>query len=528
MNLPGGWEGRSRNALTGAGAMACALLVVYVGGLLGAVPYPPAAVSSLIIRATPGDVATRAIEQLGHAAQRALNLGVHVGVLLLGSLLVVWIRGVTDSRRRARRALVAGAGLLVGAAGVSVTAPEGLSVVSLAILVAAAVTFAALGAGGPLLAAVDPPAQPHGEDGSAAGGQQTDPGRTSRRRFLAGTAAVAGGAALGGGAIWKLLGGPSRGAPVRIVPADRPFERPAPDPGFPSVPGLSQEVTPVAEFYNVDIDIVKPRVDHSTWQLEVRGLVDRPYRLTYETLQHNFEVVEMAHTLTCVSNEVGGDLISTTIWRGVRLRDVLQRAGLRAGVDDVVFRAVESYSDSIPLAKALEDRTLVVFGMDGAALPREHGFPARIIVPGIYGMKNVKWVTSIEAVSRDYQGYWQERGWSDVARVKTESRIDVPGDGSTVVEGTRVAGVAWAGDRGVRAVEISEDGGATWRPATLERELSPVAWRRWVASLSPGTGHRRVVVRATDGEGNVQTADQARPHPDGASGYHEVAFDVRA
>src|SRR5205823_13901079 len=183
-------------------------------------------------------------------------------------------------------------------------------------------------------------------------------------------------------------------------------------------------------------------VDHTGWQLAMGGLVDRPYRLTYETLQRSFEVVEMAHTLTCVSNEVGGGLISTAIWRGVRLKDVLERAGLRTGVEDVVFRAADNYSDSIPLAKALEDRTLVVFGMDGAALPREHGFPARIIVPGIYGMKNVKWVTSIEAVARDYQGYWQERGWSDLARVKTESRIDVPADGSVVARGTKVAGIA--------------------------------------------------------------------------------------
>lgn len=521
---------RSRNAWAGAGAMACALLVAYVGGLLGAVAYPPAAVSSLIIRATPGDVATRAIEQLGHAAQRTLNLGVHLGVLAVGALVGIWVRGAADSRGRARRALAAGAGMLAAAVGVSLTAPEGLTTVSAAILTAAALAFAALAAGGPLLAAVDPSPAAGVHDAGEAGeaGGRTEAGRTSRRRFLAGVVAAIGGAILGGGAIWRLFGGPAQRGAVRIVPADRPFERPPPDPNFASVPGLSREITPVAEFYNVDIDIVKPRVDHTTWRLEVGGLVDRPYRLTYEALQHDFEVVEMAHTLTCVSNEVGGNLISTTIWRGIRLKDVLERAGLRGGVDDVVFRAVEHYSDSIPLAKALDERTLVVFGMDGAALRREHGFPARIVVPGIYGMKNVKWVESIEAVSRDYQGYWQERGWSDVARVKTESRIDVPADGSTVAEGTKVAGVAWAGDRGVSAVEVSEDGGTTWRPATLERELSPVAWRRWVASVSPGRGPRRITVRATDGEGNVQTAEQTRPHPDGASGYHKVSFDVGA
>jgi DMSO/TMAO reductase YedYZ molybdopterin-dependent catalytic subunit len=421
--------------------------------------------------------------------------------------------------------------MLAAALAVSLTAPEGLTTVSAAILTGAALTFAALAAGGPLLAAVDPPPADEAyelddREGLEAG--RTAAGGTSRRRFLAGVVAAIGGAFLAGGAIWRLFGGPVRRGTVRIAPADRPFERPPPDPAFASVPGLSPEITPKTGFYNVDIDIVKPRVDHVTWRLEIGGLVQRPYGLTFETLQRDFEVVEMAHTLTCVSNEVGDSLISTTIWRGVRLKDVLERAGVRSGVHDVVFRAVENYSDSIPLAKALDERTLVVFGMDGAALPREHGFPARIIVPGIYGMKNVKWIESIEAVSRDYQGYWQERGWSDVATVKTESRIDVPEDGSTVVQGTKIAGVAWAGDRGVRAVEISEDGGTTWRLATLERELSPVAWRRWVATLSLGTGPRRVAVRATDGEGNVQTAERTRPHPDGASGYHEISFDVTA
>src|SRR5207237_6621435 len=212
-------------------------------------------------------------------------------------------------------------------------------------------------------------------------------------------------------------------------------------------------------------------------------------------------------------NEVGGNLISTAVWRGVRLKDVLARAGLKPGVAELVFKSTEGYSDSIPLAKAGEDTTLVVFGMNGVALPQEHGFPARIIVPGIYGMKNVKWLTSVTAIDHHYRGYWEIRGWDDVARVKTESRIDVPASADSVHLPAKLAGVAWAGDRGIAKVEVSDDGGTTWRPAVLKRELSPVAWRLWAADISPGTGPSRVLDRATDGTAQVQTAAPHEPQP---------------
>jgi DMSO/TMAO reductase YedYZ molybdopterin-dependent catalytic subunit len=500
--------------------MAAGLLVVFVGGVLGAVPYPPATISSLVVRATPGGLATRAIETLGHLAQRGLAVGVHAAVLLAGAAVGVWVRRGAGARSRARRALAAGSLLFAVAALLSLAAPEGLSALSVAVLAAGAVTFAGVVAGGSLLAAADAPPGAGPPPDEAVGPR-------SRRRFLAGAAAAVGGLLVGGAAVWRLVGGTLAAVPGRIARAVRPFTKPAPDPAFPDVAGHTPELTPTEDFYNVDINFVKPRVDHTSWTLSVGGAVDRPYELTWDTLQSDFEVVELAHTLTCISNEVGGDLISTTVWRGVRLRDVLERAGLQAQTADIVFTGAENYTDSIPLAKALEDRTLVVFGMDGAPLPRDHGFPARIIVPGIYGMKNVKWVQSIEAVPEDYQGYWMQRGWSDVAVVKTQSRIDVPAGGSTVAEGSKAAGVAWAGDRGVSAVEVSEDGGQTWRMATLERELSDVAWRRWVADLGAGTGARTLVVRARDGAGQLQESRRTRTHPDGASGYHKVRFDVR-
>jgi DMSO/TMAO reductase YedYZ molybdopterin-dependent catalytic subunit len=230
-------------------------------------------------------------------------------------------------------------------------------------------------------------------------------------------------------------------------------------------------------------------------------------------------------TLQCISNLVGGDLVGTAKWTGVPLARVLARAG---GVSPravrVVFHAVGGYSDSLPLAKALDRATVVAYGMNDRSLPRAHGFPARVIAPGIYGMKNVKWLEGIEVVDYDYRGYWQRSdGWDNIALVKTASRIDLPQELTAVGEAGVVAGVAWAGDRGIRRVEVSTDDGRTWTPAVLRRELARAAWRQWRLPLPPGgTGRVVLRVRAVDGRGDLQTARQAPPHPSGASGYHEV------
>jgi len=346
----------------------------------------------------------------------------------------------------------------------------------------------------------------------------------SRRGFIMRMGLLIAGLVAGGGILRVLR---SRNPKVAIAPAARVFDPPPADPVFPNVPGLAREITRNEDFYTVDINaFVKPTVDHSGWRLKIHGLVGAPYELNFEQVQKDFEVVEMAHTLTCISNDVGGHLISTAVWRGVRLKDVLERAQLREGTVDIVFRAAEGYSDSIPLEKAVEETTLLVFGMNGEALPREHGFPARIIVPGIYGMKNVKWLTEIEAVDHDYQGYWMVRGWSDTARVKTASRFDTPQEGAHITAGTMLAGVAWAGDRGVRRVEVSDDKGVTWTPAVMKRELGPLTWRLWATELKAAKGPVRVMVRAVDGTGDIQGSRPAKPHPDGASGYHFLDLNV--
>jgi DMSO/TMAO reductase YedYZ molybdopterin-dependent catalytic subunit len=230
-------------------------------------------------------------------------------------------------------------------------------------------------------------------------------------------------------------------------------------------------------------------------------------------------------TLQCISNLVGGDLVGTAKWTGVPLARVLEGAGgAGRGAVRVVFHAVGGYTDSLPVAKALEPTTVVAYGMNDRSLPRAHGFPARIIVPGIYGMKNVKWLERIEVVDYDYRGYWQRSdGWDNVAEVKTASRIDVPQELTSLEAAGVVAGVAWAGDRGIRRVEVSLDGGTSWAPATLRRQLARTAWRQWRLPLPAGVSGRRTLrVRATDGRGELQTATETPPHPSGASGYDTV------
>ena len=293
------------------------------------------------------------------------------------------------------------------------------------------------------------------------------------------------------------------------------------------IPGLSPEVTPVRDFYTISKNLWDPTVDVRNWLLEVGGLVHRPYVIDYDQLTRSGPTVTEYVTLTCISNEVGGPLTGNARWRGVRMRDLLQAAGVMEGAVDVVMEAHDQYTDSIPIEKAMHPDTLVVWEMNGAPLTREHGFPARVIVPGIYGMKNVKWLRRITVVDHDYKGFWQQRGWSDAAPVKTWSRIDVPRAGRLRAgEQVVIAGLAYAGDRGVQAVEVSTDGGVTWRPAQVKEPLGPYAWRLWAVRWTPERGSYRLAVRAIDGTGADQPERRTSVLPDGAEGHHTVSITV--
>jgi DMSO/TMAO reductase YedYZ molybdopterin-dependent catalytic subunit len=349
-------------------------------------------------------------------------------------------------------------------------------------------------------------------DGLHAGG---DPGR---RLVLQAVAAGTGALALSVLPLGSL-------ATRRRDPGTRPLAAspvsPAPlRPGsLDDVGGLTPRITPLEDFYTVDEELVDPDVDPTRWRLSVGGLVEVPFELTYDELLA-FPLVEQHATLACISNPVGGDLISTATWTGARLADLLERARPRDGALEVVFRAIGGYSDSLPIGDALRPVTLVAVGMNGRTLPRAHGFPARLLAPGYYGMKQPKWLSSIEIVDAPYVGYWEQRGWVKAAIVKTWSRID----GTDGTEGVAtVAGVAYAGDRRVERVEVSLDDGTTWREAELEPPLSGLTWARWRFAFDPGMA-TRILVRATDGDGAVQIATPQPPHPSGATGYHAVTL----
>ncbi len=221
--------------------------------------------------------------------------------------------------------------------------------------------------------------------------------------------------------------------------------------------------------------------------------------------------------------------MSNALWDGIPLVDLLQRAGgIKAGASKVVLYAVDDYSDSIHMSKALEPTTMLALRMNGVTLPQGHGFPARLLVPGIYGMKHVKWVTRIQVVNTDYQGYWQQRGWSDAADVRLTSRIDTPLAGSTLRahQAVLIAGVAFSGNKGISEVDVSLDGGTSWQRATLKRPFSDLTWVLWELPWQAVAGTSTIVVRAIDLEGDVQDPNAESPLPNGSSGYHTVSVTV--
>ena len=291
---------------------------------------------------------------------------------------------------------------------------------------------------------------------------------------------------------------------------------------------LPPEITLNDQLYVVSKNIFDINLDAAKWKLDVGGLVDADLRFNLDELTA-LPAVEQFTTLICISNEIGGDLISNARWRGVPLSQILAAAGLKKEVTEISFRAADGYSESIPLERAMRDEVLVVYEMNGEPLNNKHGAPARLLVPGLYGLKSVKWLTRIVAEDSDYQGYWQVRDWTDDATIHTISRIDVPVDGANLstLQDIDLGGITFAGLRGVDNVAVSVDGGATWRKARLKRPLSSFTWQLWTWQWQdPPAGEATIVVRATDSEGKVQTAQVQRPFPKGATGYHSIRVEL--
>jgi len=284
---------------------------------------------------------------------------------------------------------------------------------------------------------------------------------------------------------------------------------------------VDSEVTDNRVFYRVDIDPIPPQLDLDSWTLKIHGNVNNPLTLNKTSLS-SLQTIDEFATLECVSNTIypPGGLISNAKWTGIPLATLLNQAGVMPNAVYVIFRCGDGYSVGIPIEHALLPNAVLAYKMNDVTLPTEHGFPVRAIVPGIYGMMNAKWITEIEVTDQVYLGYWQERGWSNDARIKTTSIIYYPAPNAQVNGSTPIAGVAFAGDRGISKVEISLDGGNTWNAATLKPPRSPYSWVLWAYMWTPtSTGTTTITVRAYDGTGQVQDSTITQSYPDGASGY---------
>ena len=313
---------------------------------------------------------------------------------------------------------------------------------------------------------------------------------------------------------------------VRVPTAKNPLPAPPPDPAL-TTEGLSRLITPIKDFYRIDTALEFPSIDLQSWKLTVTGLVDQERSYTFEQLMAR-ELIERDITISCVSNEVGGDLVGNARWVGCRLDDLLAESGIQSSADQVMGISVDGFTAGFPV-ETLDGRdAMIALAMNDEVLPVKNGFPARIIVPGIYGyVSAVKWLDSIKLTRFDQeQGYWVPLGWAALAPVKTQSRIDRPG-GTITAGTTAIAGVAWAPTRDIAKVEVQVDDGE-WRLATLGPSLGANAWRQWWLDWEATPGKHRLRCRATDGTGATQTEQPAPVAPDGATGWHRRTVTVSA
>jgi hypothetical protein len=290
--------------------------------------------------------------------------------------------------------------------------------------------------------------------------------------------------------------------------------------------------TPNEDFYIVNyMDSpfnVSRDLNVEQWRLQVTGEVKKPMTLGWRDIL-NREPFDQVSTLICIDTLPGGDSLGNAVWRGISLKKLLEDAGAdQETARDVVFRAADGYHDSIPFARAMQDDVMLAYLMNGEKLPKAHGFPLRVIVPGLYGIKNVKWLTEIEVYNGDYLGYWQRKGWTDDGTIKIFSRIDSPGHYQPLQGPEHVfRGVAFGGPHTISKVELSFDVGKTWQAAELEKPMSPYSWVIWSYRWRPlKRGKYQVQVRATDVTGRLQTAEITRPQPSGATGLHTIIADV--
>lgn len=517
------WVGAMAGTLVGAAALVAGELVAALDDRW---PSPVVAVGDRAVDLSPPPVKDWAIATFGTANKTVLVVGILAVLGVLAAIL-----GVLAVRRSLRTGLLgvaalAGVGVAAsagrGGAGPSAPVPTLAAAATAAVLLVALVRLARAGWGPPPATAAIPDDRVVSARVAVA---------ESRRRFLVasmGTGVMS--LAVGRLALWLRQQAAVTAERLGVV-----LPRPAvPAPPVPAAvevgtPGVAPFITPTSEFFRIDTALRIPRVDPDRWRLRVTGYVQRPLTLDYEELLAR-PLVESVATIACVSNEVGGDLVGTARWLGCRLDDLLAEAGVRPRADQVVGVSVDGFTAGFPTAVLDGRDALVAVGMNGEPLPPRHGFPARLVVPGLYGyVSATKWLTEIRLTRFDeFEGYWIPRGWAREAPVKAMSRIDTPRPGARLVAGRAVpvAGVAWAPVAGVAAVEVQLDDGP-WVPATLGREYSGTTWRQWVTTVTLDAGEHRLRVRATDNTGATQTGQARPPAPDGATGWHTVRVTAR-
>ena len=470
-------------------------------GLAKGTPSPVPAVGGAFVDRTPLWLKNFAVEVFGTSDKLALF--VSIGIVLLGACAAL---GVLAHRRQTL-------GLVLFAVVGAVGALAVLSRPNAAPIDAAPTVLGTLAGIGVLHTL----AMDHGP---------LDDGMT-RRRLFAGV----------GGLLAGFLGAQLTGGSTAASESRAEVAIPTPKGALPStsgaqvdVPGVTPYVVPNDDFYRIDTALVVPRIDAATWSLRVWGEVEREVTIDWKTLLAQ-PLEQHLVTLTCVSNEVGGDLAGNAVWTGWPVRNLLAQAVPKPGADMVLSRSDDGFTAGTPLSALTDNRNaLIVVAMNGQPLPFEHGFPVRLVVPGLYGyVSATKWVTELKVTRfATDQGYWTPRGWSALGPIKTASRIDVPKVGDSVKAGTvAVAGVAWAQHRGIDKVEVQVDGG-DWQEATLAAEPTVDSWRQWVLHWQAAPGSHTLRVRATDATGAVQVEQEAPPAPNGATGYDTVTVNVDA
>jgi DMSO/TMAO reductase YedYZ molybdopterin-dependent catalytic subunit len=509
--------GGSLGLLSGAAALGAAQLMA---GLIGGASSPMIAVGNATIDAAPSWVKGYAIRTFGSSDKRALLIG--IGVILS---IVAVVLGIISIRRPkvGMIGLVAfGAIGMVAALTRPTSGPEDAipSIVGTAVGI---VVFRWLrrATGSP------DPGTPSPKGSSP---PIETPGTFDRRRFLVSgiyAGIFAGMTAVAGQYLVRRSAASASRSAVRIPAPSSPAAS-VPAGADVGIPGVSPFITPNNVFYKVDTALLTPSVSAEGWQLRIHGMVDREVTLNFAQLIAR-PLIERDVTLACVSNEVGGEYVGNARWIGAPLKAILEEAGVDPRADQLVSRSADGFTAGSPTATVMDGRdAMLAVAMNGEALPLAHGFPVRMIVPGLYGyVSATKWLVDLELTTFDaYDAYWIKRGWSQQGPIKTESRIDTPRSGGSVSAGeVAVAGVAWAQHRGIEAVEVRVDEGA-WETAELGTQDTLDTWRQWLYRWNASSGSHTLQARATDRTGETQTADVAPPAPDGATGYHTITVNV--